>query len=95
MFNPAVVVGGCRYDIARDNASKSEPLARALKEVEVLRAALASADKDKASLAQAKARLAAAEKQVRRPSTGTARTEGTRAALYHPAALHVYVDSQL
>lgn len=52
--------------MAKDNASKSEPLARALKEVEVLRAALASADKDKASLGQAKARLAAAEKQVRR-----------------------------
>lgn len=56
----------CRYDMAKDNASKSEPLARALKEVEVLRAALALADKDKASLGQAKARLAAAEKQVRR-----------------------------
>lgn len=53
-----------RYEIAAENKRLSEPLARALKEVEVLRAALASADKDKASLAQTKARLAAAEKQV-------------------------------
>lgn len=54
-----------RYEIAAENKRLSEPLARALKEVEVLRSALASADKDKASLAQSKARLAAAEKQVR------------------------------
>lgn len=53
-----------RYEIAAENKRLSEPLARALKEVEGLRAALASADKDKASLAQTKARLAAAEKQV-------------------------------
>jgi hypothetical protein len=55
----------CRYEIAAENKRLSEPLARALKEVEGLRAALASADKDKASLAQTKARLATAEKQVR------------------------------
>jgi hypothetical protein len=56
--------------MAKDNANKSEPLARARKQVEVLHAALASADKDKASLGQAKARLAAAEKQVRRRGWG-------------------------
>jgi hypothetical protein len=54
----------CRYEIAAENKRLSEPLARALKEVEGLRAALASADKDKASLSQTKARLATAEKQV-------------------------------
>lgn len=53
-----------RYEIAAENKRLSEPLARALKEVESLRAALANADKDKASLAQSKARLATAEKQV-------------------------------
>jgi hypothetical protein len=62
-FSPCV--GTARYEIAAENKRLSEPLARALKEVEVLRAALASADKDKASLVQSKARLAAAEKQVR------------------------------
>lgn len=60
----------CRYEIAAENKRLSEPLARALKEVEVLRTALASADKDKASLAQTKARLAAAEKQVSRIDVG-------------------------
>jgi hypothetical protein len=53
-----------RYEIAAENKRLSEPLAKALKEVEVLRGALACADKDKASLAQAKERLAAAVKQV-------------------------------
>lgn len=38
---------------------------QALKEVEALRQALANYDKDKLSLAQTKARLVAAEKQVR------------------------------
>jgi hypothetical protein len=61
-----------RYEIAAENKRLSEPLARALKEMEVLRSALASADKDKASLAQSKARLAAAEKQVRRGLLRTA-----------------------
>lgn len=55
----------CRYEIAGKNKQLKEPLERSLKEVEVLRAALTSAEKDKASLAQSKARLAAAEKQVR------------------------------
>lgn len=54
-----------RYEIAQENKRLSEPLAKALKEVESLRGQLASYEKDKASLAQAKARLAAAEKQVR------------------------------
>jgi hypothetical protein len=54
----------CRYEIAGRNKQLKEPLERTLKEVEVLRAALSSAEKDKASLAQSKARLAAAEKQV-------------------------------
>lgn len=62
---PCCPAAPLRYEIAAENKRLSEPLARALKEVEVLRAALASADKDKASLAQSKARLAAAEKQVR------------------------------
>lgn len=61
-----------RYEIAAENKRLSEPLARALKEVEVLRSALASADKAKASLAQSKARLAAAEKQVRHGLLGAA-----------------------
>eukprot|EP00877_Chromochloris_zofingiensis_P012225 jgi/Chrzof1/7256/Cz02g16210.t1 len=53
------------YEIAQENKRLSEPLAKALKEVESLRGQLASYEKDKASLAQAKARLAAAEKQVK------------------------------
>lgn len=66
MHAPVCHAPGCRYEIAAENKRLSEPLARALKEVEVLRAALASAEKDRASLAQAKARLAAAEKQASR-----------------------------
>lgn len=91
----------CRYDMAKDNASKSEPLARALKEVEVLRAALASADKDKASLGQAKARLAAAEKQVRRDvvsgwwSLGAAQGARSQQRWFAgPAALYCGIDGQ-
>ena len=54
----------CRYEIAQENKRLSEPLSKALKEVESLRTQLASYEKDKASLQQSKARLAAAEKQV-------------------------------
>jgi hypothetical protein len=53
-----------RYEIAQENKRLSEPLSKALKEVESLRTQLASYEKDKASLQQSKARLAAAEKQV-------------------------------
>lgn len=54
-----------RYEIAQENKRLSEPLARSLKEVEALRSQLATHQKDKASLAAAKARLAASEKRVR------------------------------
>jgi hypothetical protein len=53
-----------RYEIAQENKRLREPLAKALKEVEVLRGQLAGSDKDKASLTQTKARLSTAEKQV-------------------------------
>lgn len=42
------------YEIAQENKRLSEPLSRALKEVEALRQALASYDKDKLSLQQTK-----------------------------------------
>mmetsp|Transcript_15425 Transcript_15425/g.26679 ORF Transcript_15425/g.26679 Transcript_15425/m.26679 type:complete len:473 (-) Transcript_15425:18-1436(-) len=51
------------YEIAQENKRLSEPLTKALKEVEALRQALASYEKDKMSLAQTKARLVASEKQ--------------------------------
>ncbi|MEW5316708.1 MAG: hypothetical protein WDW38_008060 [Sanguina aurantia] len=53
------------YEIAQENKRLSEPLTRALKEVEALRAQLASYEKDKLSLAQTKARLLNSEKQIR------------------------------
>lgn len=53
------------YEIAQENKRLSEPLTKALKEVDTLRGQLASYEKDKASLAQTKARLLAAEKQVK------------------------------
>lgn len=77
----------CRYEIAAENKRLSEPLARALKEVEGLRAALASADKDKASLAQTKARLATAEKQVCRALTAHALMSGQDWACRHASYL--------
>lgn len=42
------------YEIAQENKRLSEPLTKALKEVEALRQALASLEKDKMSLAQTK-----------------------------------------
>jgi hypothetical protein len=42
------------YEIAQENKRLSEPLSKALKEVEALRQALANYDKDKLSLAQTK-----------------------------------------
>ncbi|KAG2423813.1 hypothetical protein HXX76_014973 [Chlamydomonas incerta] len=53
------------YEIAQDNKKLSEPLSRALKEVELLRQQLANYDKDKLSLAQTKARLLNAERQIK------------------------------
>ncbi|KAF5833874.1 growth-arrest-specific micro-tubule binding-domain-containing protein [Dunaliella salina] len=53
------------YEIAQENKRLSEPLTKALKEVESLRHAVANYDKDKMSLAQTKARLVASEKQVK------------------------------
>jgi predicted nuclease with TOPRIM domain len=44
------------YEIAQENKRLSEPLSKALKEVETLRGALALYDKDKASLAHTKVR---------------------------------------
>jgi hypothetical protein len=62
------------YEIAQENKRLSEPLSKALKEVEALRQALANYDKDKLSLSQTKARLGASEKQVRRFSLACSRS---------------------
>lgn len=53
------------YEIAQENKRLSEPLARSLREVEALRTQLAGYDKDKASLAAAKARLGAAARRIK------------------------------
>lgn len=53
------------FEIAQENKRLSEPLTKALKEVEALRQALANYDKDRLSLTQTKARLLAAEKQIK------------------------------
>ncbi|GIL67830.1 hypothetical protein Vafri_21099 [Volvox africanus] len=53
------------YEIAQDNKRLSEPLTKALKEVEMLRQQLANYDKDKLSLSQTKARLLNAERQIK------------------------------
>ncbi len=45
------------YEIAQENKRLSEPLSKALKEVETLRASLASYEKDKQSLTQTKVGL--------------------------------------
>ncbi len=42
------------YEIAQENKRLSEPLSKALKEVEALRQALANYEKDKQSLSQTK-----------------------------------------
>ncbi|GLC38346.1 Dynein regulatory complex subunit 4 [Pleodorina starrii] len=53
------------YEIAQDNKRLSEPLTKALKEVEMLRQQLANYDKDRLSLSQTKARLLNAERQIK------------------------------
>ncbi|GFR45771.1 hypothetical protein Agub_g7225 [Astrephomene gubernaculifera] len=53
------------YEIAQDNKRLSEPLTKALKEVELLRQQLANYDKDRLSLSQTKARLLNAERQIK------------------------------
>mmetsp|Transcript_35535 Transcript_35535/g.78843 ORF Transcript_35535/g.78843 Transcript_35535/m.78843 type:complete len:471 (-) Transcript_35535:833-2245(-) len=53
------------YEIAQENKRLSEPLTKALKEVELLRQQLANYDKDKSSLQQTKARLLNSEKQIK------------------------------
>mmetsp|Transcript_34733 Transcript_34733/g.79236 ORF Transcript_34733/g.79236 Transcript_34733/m.79236 type:complete len:481 (+) Transcript_34733:120-1562(+) len=53
------------FEIAQENKRLSEPLTRALKEVEQLRHELANYDKDKMSLANTKARLSVLEEQNR------------------------------
>lgn len=53
------------YEIAQENKRLSEPLTKALKEVELLRQQLANYEKDKLSLQQTKARLVNAEKQIK------------------------------
>lgn len=53
------------FEIAAENRRLAEPLARSAKEVETLRAELAARDRERASLAAAAARLAAADKRVR------------------------------
>lgn len=53
------------YEIAQENRRLQEPLNQALKQVEQLRQQLANYEKDKLSLAQTKARLLNAEKQLK------------------------------
>ncbi|CAD7697580.1 unnamed protein product [Ostreobium quekettii] len=53
------------YEIAHENKRLSDPLTRALKEVESLRQQLANYEKDKASLQHTKARLCNTEKQFK------------------------------
>ncbi|GBG64314.1 hypothetical protein CBR_g41515, partial [Chara braunii] len=53
------------YEIAQENKRLSEPLTKALKEVEVLRKQLGFYEKDKLSLQQARARLLQTEKQLK------------------------------
>merc|ERR1711881_403189 len=53
------------FEIAQENKRLSEPLARALKEVEKLRHELANYQKDKMSLQNAKSRLHVLETQLR------------------------------
>lgn len=53
------------HEIAQEKKSLSEPLAKARKEVKVLKHALANNEKDKVSLNHTKARLAETEKQLR------------------------------
>ena len=53
------------YEIAQENKRLSEPLAKALKEVETLRLQLQNYEKDKLSLSHTKARLVATEKQLK------------------------------
>eukprot|EP00967_Tisochrysis_lutea_P080751 scaffold111089_cov21-Tisochrysis_lutea.AAC.1 len=50
------------YEIAQENKRLSEPLTKALKEVEALRHAVANYDKDKMSLAQTKVRAGVQQK---------------------------------
>ena len=53
------------FEIAQENKKLSEPLTRALKEVEKLRHELANYQKDKMSLQNAKSRLHVLETQLR------------------------------
>mmetsp|Transcript_17269 Transcript_17269/g.44833 ORF Transcript_17269/g.44833 Transcript_17269/m.44833 type:complete len:473 (-) Transcript_17269:63-1481(-) len=53
------------YEIAQENKQLSEPLTKALREVETLRAQLGQYEKDKMSLGQTKARLVQTEKRLK------------------------------
>jgi len=53
------------YEIAQENKRLSEPLAKALKEVEALRSQLTNYEADKEALRSTKVRLANAEKSIR------------------------------
>jgi chromosome segregation ATPase len=53
------------YEIAQENKRLSEPLAKALKEVEALRSQLTNYEADKEALRATKVRLANAEKSIR------------------------------
>ncbi|KAK9806160.1 hypothetical protein WJX72_003639 [[Myrmecia] bisecta] len=53
------------YEIAQENKRLSDPLTKALKEVETLRSQVSSYEKDKLALQQTKARLINSEKQLR------------------------------
>ena len=53
------------YEISQENKRLSEPLTKALREVDDLRKALASHDKDKQSLQHTKTRLSDTEKSLK------------------------------
>ena len=54
-----------RYEVAQENKRLTEPLAKALKEVDDLRRQLANYERDKGVLSQTKARLGETEKELR------------------------------
>lgn len=89
------------YEIAQENKRLSEPLTKALKEVELLRSQLGQYEKDKTSLAQTKARLASTEKQLKNLeweneviSQRFAKVQGERDELYERFESSIYEVQQ-
>mmetsp|Transcript_32157 Transcript_32157/g.91229 ORF Transcript_32157/g.91229 Transcript_32157/m.91229 type:complete len:471 (-) Transcript_32157:299-1711(-) len=89
------------YEIAQENKRLSEPLNKALKEVETLRGQLGQYEKDKMALQQTKARLAAAEKQLKNlewenevMSQRFAKVQGERDELYDRFESSIYEVQQ-